>query len=214
MTTDGGGWALLFRYSEGEACPAPWVAAPRGCRRADGSVASESGVNVTPQYAFSELRGEVRGFGFGGADAFRDSQGIIDGLYVDGFTVTTVAPRTHLFTFAQATSDNFTNGTPATASCPCFGGAAPAPFIGLDYLCEAPRDTIDDAGGRVFDEVDVLFDGANIDDASCVGSADSAPSFQTSYATPVASDVELRLMQTDAASNEDFELTRAELWIR
>src|SRR3990167_3286359 len=37
MSADGGGWARLLRYAEGDACPTGWTAAPRGCTRGGSS---------------------------------------------------------------------------------------------------------------------------------------------------------------------------------
>ena len=85
-------------------------------------------------------------------------------------------------------------------------------FVGTAYLCEATTTSLA-LNERTLDEVDVLFDGAAIGDASCVGAPESASSFQAVMET-TNDDMELRLMSSEPTANEDVLLLFAELWVR
>ncbi|OGQ18348.1 MAG: hypothetical protein A2138_20615 [Deltaproteobacteria bacterium RBG_16_71_12] len=210
MSADGGGWARLLRYAEGDACPTGWTAAPRGCTRG-GSSASTF---VTPPYAFSEMRGVVRAFGFGVSDAFAAGILDIEGPYVDGLAVTRGVPRRHVFSFAHGITDAYaTSGTGAAPNCPCDGGAAAPPFVGLDYRCEAPADG-EVSGVRVWDNVDLLFDGADIGDPLCVAAAETAPDFTVVLPEVSADVVELRIVANGGATNENIDVVAVDLWVR
>src|SRR6185436_2251561 len=69
MTTDGGGWALVTRFVEGDACTGTFVAAPRGCGRGGANVV---GATFAAPYDFGEIRGFVHALGMGGTDGFRE----------------------------------------------------------------------------------------------------------------------------------------------
>jgi len=212
MQTDGGGWGLLLRFNEGDACPGQWRAAARGCRRVQD--ADASAMTVDPPYAFTEIRGEVNALGYGGSDAFRDGANDIDANYVDGLGITIGSPRRHVFTFAHGVSEAF--GDMGAAACPCDSGTAAHAFIGSNYLCEEPQESADPAntGTRYYDEDDVMFDGLDIEDAACVGAPESAPDFSVDLGQVSADTVELRLMGTEGTGNEDTAVIFLELWVR
>lgn len=67
---------------------------------------------------------------------------------------------------------------------------------------------------RFYDFDDVLFDGAQIDDAGCVDAPESAPGFYVATGSPSADDVELRLMCDQETTNEDTAILQLELWGR
>ncbi len=69
-------------------------------------------------------------------------------------------------------------------------------------------------GNRFFDVDDPLFDGVGIEDATCVGDAESSSSFTIDMADVAADPVELRLMGTEDSGNEDLAVVGLELWIR
>ena len=213
MATDGGGWALVFRYNEGSPCPSGWASAPRGCQRP--TDAPQAATFALAPYAYTEMRGEVRALAFGVSDAFRDNFDDVNTTFVDGVVISVGNPRRHIFTFADGETDAFpANVISITSECPCAGGTGAPPFVGADFLCEEPRDSFDvDGGARFYDETDVLFDGLDVDDPACLGAPESAPSFRTSL--PRTTDaVELRLMSNDASSNEDTAVIHVELWVR
>ena len=215
MATEGGGWTLLLRYREGDACPPGWAAAARGCVRPASGGASQASTTVLPSHPFAAMRGIVAGFGLGGSDAYRDGTGAtIDGIYVDGLTITRGVPRRHVFTFAHGCTEVFGDG--ATCGCPCDGGTAAPTFVGTDFRCEEPQRSVEpsNTGNRFFDVDDPLFDGGGIEDATCVGDAESSSSFTIEMADVAADPVELRLMGTEGSGNEDLAVVGLELWIR
>jgi hypothetical protein len=212
MTTDGGGWALVFRYDVGDPCFGDFVidATTNGCTR-PGDAQSTSAFLTSPQ-SFREVRGEVRAFGFGGPDGFSPGAADIDHHYVDGVSLTVDSPpRVHVYTFAQGISEN--NVGLVTLECPCAGGKAAPSFIGGAYLCESATGAFDPAGDRAVDTTDILWDGLDIP-ASCVGQPESAPDFQATLATTNAGPLELRILHDEAASDENTIFSHVELWVR
>ncbi|MCC7110692.1 MAG: hypothetical protein IT382_15470 [Deltaproteobacteria bacterium] len=210
MVTSGGGWTLLWRFVEGEACPGTMETAPRGCGRGDLDIASAT---LAPLHPFTEVRGTVRALGAGGSDAFRDQAPSASERYLDGVALTVGTPRRHLFAFAHGLSDGFGTDSPAS-ECPCAGGTSPPTFVGGAYLCEAPRASVLPDGTRLYDNDDVLFDGLLIDDPGCVGAPESAPEFQVALGASSDEALELHVMQSQAPSDEDLAIVAVELWVR
>jgi hypothetical protein len=155
---------------------------------------------------FIEVRGEVRALGFGGSDAFRDGTlADLDGVYVDGVSLTVGSPRRHLFSFAHGVTNVLALSGPA--SCPCSGGTPSPSFVGSDYLCEEPTGSADaDGTNRRYDNDDVLFDAVGVDDATCVAVAESASSFQRAFIGSGTERLDVRLMHTEGSANEDTAL--------
>jgi hypothetical protein len=132
----------------------------------------------------------------------------------DGRRFTRGVPRRDVFTFAHGCTEVFHDG--ATCACPCDGGTATPTFVGTDFRCEEPQRSVDpsNTGNRFFDVDDPLFDGVGIEDATCVGDAESSSSFTIDMADVAADPVELRLMGTEDSGNEDLAVVGLELWIR
>jgi hypothetical protein len=168
---------------------------------------------LSPQSERTRLRLDA---GDGDADAFADISGVtencIDCPYVDGVSITTAAPREHVFTFA--------GGHPLAnqgiAECPCTGGAATQSFVGDDYFCEEPGLDCRPGGGRAFGPSDPLWDGA---DFQCVpgdpNKRDGAFFVRLGFfLTPQRRDLEVRIMHDQASSDEDIALVELELFVR
>jgi dynein heavy chain len=150
---------------------------------------------------------------FGGSDGFRDQgAGVIDQLWVDGVGITNGTPRQHVFTFATGIAE-FYEPNFLTSECPCDGGTQPPSFVGTSYLCEGA--TLGESGGaRVYDPDDVLFDGQDIGDPSCVDSFESAPDFNVLVGAPTALPLDVHLMQSQGTGDEDLDVIALELWVR
>ena len=60
----------------------------------------------------------------------------LDGVYVDGVSITYGNPRRHIWTYAIGVSEDYDY---KTANCPCakYNGTTPPPYIGNDYYCES-----------------------------------------------------------------------------
>ena len=146
------------------------------------------------------------------APYYHNRQVTIDGLYVDGVSLTHGQnPRKHIWTFAAA-NDETRSGR---SNCPCtktdtaYTGAVP-PFIGQDYFC--------DTGSRngiefIFYPDDPLWDGAGCGPTSTCCSFNNPPWFCKQLPQPTTDDIELRLCGNESLSNEDIGMENVELYI-
>ena len=90
--------------------------------------------------------GRIRGYQFGATGAFwpyvNQNQGIIDGYYVDGVSLTHggAGSRQHIWTFATGLTEVETMPVFFPLQCPCdahnYNHNVPA-FVGDDYFCES-----------------------------------------------------------------------------
>lgn len=101
----------------------------------------------TSGYQYSHVCGRATGYQQGSPDGFASivnaepSTETVNGIYVDGVSVTYGNPRTHIWTFAVGLHEY---GTSSNAhNCPCDGGAIPPTFVGNNYFCETGDDTPD-----------------------------------------------------------------------
>jgi hypothetical protein len=158
--------------------------------------------------------GHVQGIVFGDADAFAGSNRSrdINGIYVDGVSITTGATREHLQTLVGA-HPNFSEGV---NRCPCEEGSTQPPgFVGGEFICDRP--TLAGArpgGGRAYDVNNPVWD-TNV----CVAGSDGFWSRTTATAHDGDDDIELRVMgdqNTEDVGNpdENVALTRIELYVR
>ena len=90
---------------------------------------------------YSRVCGQLRGYQHSTPDAFgpynNDNNVKIDGVYVDGVSITYGSPVTkHIWTYANGASLQF-DMSPASL-CPCNNGstAQVPPYVGNDYYCE------------------------------------------------------------------------------
>jgi len=60
----------------------------------------------------------------------------IDGLYVDGISITIGSPRKHVWTYAASLSDDYDY---SCCNCPCdkHPGPSPPTFVGYNYYCKS-----------------------------------------------------------------------------
>ena len=75
---------------------------------------------------YSQVCGRVRGYHRYTLDGFLNRG--IDGVYVDGVSITRGSPRKHVWSLGGSTYN---------AGCPCSSSREPASFVGIDYYCES-----------------------------------------------------------------------------
>ena len=155
-----GGWALhthINMTNSSHQCPGDFrevtYSGVRLCAR------DESSINPDPDLfrrctsvlfpsnatAYSAVCGRVIGYQYGGTSGFEiynrrnNPDNTIDGVYVDGLTLThgPVGSREHIWTFATARAEfNTDNACPCNAQLSRLTPPVP-PFIGDDYFCES-----------------------------------------------------------------------------
>ena len=77
----------------------------------------------------------VKGYQKGTLDGYKHIQSI-NGVYVDGVSITLGSPRKHVWTYAVGSSDDYDY---RCCNCPCdiHSGPPPPAFVGNDYYCES-----------------------------------------------------------------------------
>ena len=152
-----GGWMKVAQVdtTNGDTCPGEWInnvnynslctgANTPGCYSANFSI----------PYVYNKICGQVRGFQQGSPDAFyphaftlgltppnlyipTTNSSTVNGVYVDGVSITLGDPRKHVWTYAAGLSDDFQMYE--YENCPCARHSvmkAPV-FIGDNYYCES-----------------------------------------------------------------------------
>ena len=222
MTRDGGGWtrvALLDNRDPAFACLPPWrtTALPggaTGCARPSGG-ASQASVRFSVPHDFTEVGGRVTGVVFGDQDTFVNHPADLNGIYVDGVSLTTgpEAAREHVFTFVGAHPfvDQIVN------RCPCEQGAVQPPTFVDAFFCDKPTAAgARPGGGRAYDVANPVWDGA---DRCNVADVDGYFARALPRSHVAVDGLELRIMSdqnTDQVSNadENVALTFVDLYVR
>ena len=169
---------------------------------------------------FSKVCGRVIGIQYYSPDAFNPyytNQGrTIDGLYVDGVSIThSSSPRQHIWTFAAALDEIPGHNLYA---CPCtnsishvaFTGLIPE-FIGNDFFCETGSRT--SYANRYYVE-DPLWDGKGCGRYSTCCEGERKPWFHKDLLQNVTSDIEVRVCADEARSVDDILIEILSLYVQ
>ena len=179
-------------------CPSPWVeyATPsRSC-----SVATApgcQGVTFLGLGTYSRVCGRVTGYSSGSNDAFAAGGNDINGVYLDGASLTYGMPRQHIWTFgAGHGGDN--------PRCPCDSidrafASLPPSFVGDNYFCDGS------------------YNGATWDGEGCTSACctfNSPPFFHAALPTPTSDDIEFRICTDQARGNEAVHIELIQLYVQ
>ena len=179
----------------------------------------QSTVFPTHGLSYSRVCGRLRGYQFGGTDAFNASivekYTSVDSNYVDGVSITYGKnPRTHLWTYAVGSLSS----RHLQFDCPCNNDSsyqAPS-FIGSEYYCESGVASISDNQAGVFHNYDLLWDGqqcTSLEGPCCTHS--NMPWFNKTLSETTTENIELRLCGDDSPTDdEDVPIELIELYIR
>ena len=136
--------AYLNMSDSTQTCPPAWelIATPRrSCARPSsaGLRSCYSAIFPTQGIQYSQVCGRIIGYQVGQPEAFILSGGCtIDERYVDGVSLTYGSPRQHIWTFAGALDEAYSDSV-SKCSCtdPSLPNTTPSPsFVGNDYFCE------------------------------------------------------------------------------
>ena len=190
----------------------------RLCRKSVTSGCSSATYSVH-SVPYRRVCGKVIGYQYFDTDGFKpfyaNQQLTVDGLYVEGVSITHGrSPRHHIWTLVAARDEVPTN---TIESCPCtnsksyvpFTGLIP-PFVGTDYFCET--------GSRVSSRnkyylEDPLWDGQGCGRFSSCCDGGRKPWFCKELPVNVTDDIEMRVC-CGHKSNEDVLLETIELYIQ
>ena len=87
-------------------------------------------------FSYEHICGQAKAYQKGDTNAFLAKLSSIDGVYVDGISITLGSPRKYVWTYASGLSHDYSYNK---FNCPCATTAGPNPpaFVGTDYYCES-----------------------------------------------------------------------------
>ena len=209
------GWmrvAYLDMSDPNEQCPEGFRLYEENGVRACGRHTTSSGSCTSSTYpsediSYSQVCGKVIGYQFGSPDGVRGTN--INGIYIDGISLTHGNPRKHIWSFIGGTYESVSG-----SACPC-GTTNPttAPsFVGNDYFCES---------GALYPWQAKLYTGDPLWDGKGCGSIEEPccwlpglPWFYQTLGYTTTDYIEMRLCCNEGSSNEDVPFSIVELYIK
>ena len=136
----------------------------------------------------------------------------LDGVYVDGISITSGNPRKHVWTYAVGVSDDNNPHYPFNCPCAKYPGPDPPTYVGSHYYCESGNTGQFDVS-RIYTN-DPLWDGAGcLSENSCCYDA-GMPWFFRQFPTTTTGDIEVRICYDEVFSNEAVVVEQIELYVQ
>ena len=223
-----GGWMRIadIDTSRGNICPSGWSNYSSYCTggSAAGCYSAHFSTNTT---SYTKVCGKVVGYQKGTMDGFFPyayahgevnyyrpgvSSRSLDGVYVDGVSITSGNPRKHVWTYVVGTSDDY--NTYQQLNCPCakYPGPDPPTYVGNHYYCESGNTGVHHTN-VLYDE-DPLWDGAGCGpENSCCYDA-GMPWFFRQFPASTTGDIEVRICYDEGFNNEAVAVEQVQLYIQ
>ena len=167
---------------------------------------------------YSQVCGRVTAYRWGATGAFvgyNSPTGSIDGVYVDGLSLTHGSPRTHIWTFASGIFNGITSDDPLPeARCPCDPGntfGSPS-FVGNDYFCESVATLLSILDPYQFFPDNALWDGQDHLNP-CYG-LNNPPWFNKTLPVPTTDDIEFRMCLINRFDEANIALQLLEIFVQ
>ena len=224
-----GGWMRIadVNTNRGDTCPSGWRSYKSYCT--GGSAAGcHSAHFLTNSTTYTKVCGKVLGYQKGTMDCFfptiyahgkanyyrpQTSSRSLDGVYVDGISITTGSPRKHVWTYAVGLSDNYNY---PQLNCPCAKTPGPDPpaYVGSHYYCESGNTGTYSGKTATLFTGDPLWDGAGCgNENSCCYDA-GMPWFFRQFPTTTTGDIEVRICYDEHFSNEAVAVEQIQLYVQ
>ena len=234
-----GGWMRLadLDTTNGDTCPGAWInnANYNSLCTGTGGVGCYSATFLVP-YSYNKICGQVRGFQKGTPNGFYPyffSRGsapsdlyvpvshstTVDGVYVDGVSITLGQPRKHVWTYAIGLNDDFGGADPDYGlgyfNCPCTKVAAVGTpvFVDNNYYCESGNGAGLIVHGTLYTE-DVLWDGEQCNPGNSCCDRIGQPWFLRQLPISEKEDLEVRICQDQDEDNEAITVEKLQLFIQ
>ena len=180
----------------------------RTCGRPDGNRGCVSTTFPVNGIEYSHVRGRIIAYQIGTPSAF-GSPSIIDSYYVAGISLTHGQPRQHIWSFANARGEGFTNEV-----CPCIDGSMDIvpEFVGTDYFCDSAIRGTDVTDGVLYPD-DPLWDGQGCGSQSTCCEFNNPPWFCKQLPQPTTDDIEMRLCENSQNRFDDSPFELVELFV-
>ncbi|XP_065885481.1 uncharacterized protein [Dysidea avara] len=226
-----GGWMRIADIDtrRGDQCPSGWVKSSQhhSCKSNYNGAGCYSTIFDTLSTSYNKMCGKIIGYQKGSMDGFYPSARAhgrftgnylpdimsksLDGVYVDGISVTIGSPRKHVWTYAVGLSDDYNY---LGFNCPCakYPGPDPPVFVHDHYYCESGNN-----GEYEIDKLyteDPLWDGAGcLYENSCCYQP-GMPWFYRQFPKPENGYIEVRICRDQGYYDEDVTLEQLELYVK
>lgn len=225
-----GGWMRIYSFdaSLGHACPVGWHKQRTTVNLCRGNLLAGCYSAYFPSYnmSYNRVCGMVKAYQKGTTNAFyptnfflgKDDSIIpdtasasIDGVYVDGISITFGKPRKHVWTYAAGLSDN---GEYPCCNCPCakYPGPLPPTFVQEHYYCESGN--TESAVASTFYKYDALWDGKKCTEYNNCCSQPGMPWFFRIFPKHVEGDFEVRLCKDQSYQDEGILVEAMEIYVQ
>ena len=170
----------------------------------------------TNGYQYSKVCGRLTGYQQGSPDGFASivnaepATETVNGIYVDGVSMTHGNPRKHIWTFAVGVHEKGSGNN--HNNCPCDGGASPPDFVGNNYFCETGDDTPNVQLHRFYDD-DPLWDGFDCHNTTCC-LQNHPPWFHAQLDSPTTDAIEVRICGDQRTGDEDSPIALLEIYVQ
>ena len=224
---DKGGWMRIADINKGDTCPTGWTRYNSYCTggSAAGCYSAHFSANST---RYSKVCGKIVGYQKGSMDGFYPSahshgkypdeytpvtsSRSLDGLYVDGISITSGNPRKHVWTYAVGLSDDYKDYHPFNCPCAKYPGPDPPTYVGKHYYCESGNTGNYDVT-KLY-TTDVLWDGAGcLSENSCCYDA-GMPWFFRQFPIATTGNIEVRICYDEPFSNEAVAVEQIKLYLQ
>jgi hypothetical protein len=206
--------AYLNMTDSSQQCPSAWRPYSdnhyRACGRPISGSQSSPATFYTTNRQYSKVCGRATAIQFASPDGFHPFNNI-DGVYMDGVSITYGSPRNHIWTFVGSYSETARRSN----ACPCDSpfGTRPQSFVGSNYYCESGNPN-QNWQGQIFPN-DKLWDGEQCShEGTCCTGTNTPPWFSVNLGSPTSDDIEVRIMGTESTANEDTPIELLEIYIQ
>ena len=214
-----GGWTRIAYLDMTENCPPGLqeliTGGIRVCRREGNSSGCRSNIFQTNGISYSQICGKVVGYQKGRPNGVNTNINDINGVYLDGVSITRGSPRQHVWSYIAGLSSNFNNFN--SLVCPCNSNAHTnnkvQSFVGEHYYCESGTNSFP---SQVVYTADPLWDGNNClsNEAPCC-TGTGLPWFFRDYGNATITDyIELRVCCSNVYENEDTPVQLYEIYVK
>ena len=224
-----GGWMRIadIHTNRKDDCPSGWVKNNDSYCTGDQSAGCYSTHFPTLSTSYSKVCGKVVGYQKGSMDGFYPSayasgkvseqyksltsSRSLDGVYVDGISITSGNPRKHVWTYAVGLSDDQEY---IHANCPCakYPGPDPPAYVGNHYYCESGNTGAFNKNTLYTD--DPLWDGAGCGPENSCCYAAGMPWFFRQFPVAVNGDIEVRICHDQTYNGEGVAVEQLQLYIQ
>ena len=225
-----GGWMRIadINTNKGDTCPGEWTrynnsyctgGSAAGCYSTHFSANSTSYTKVCGK-AVGYQKGTMDGFypsayAHGKTSLYRPatSSRSLDGVYVDGISITTGSPRKHVWTYAVGLSDDYNY---PQFNCPCAKTPGPDPptYVGSHYYCESGNTGKFNGKHATLFTADPLWDGAGcgLENSCCYDAG--MPWFFRQLPTTTTGDIEVRICYDQVFADEGVVVEQLQLYVQ